>query len=507
MKKLQASKHRDCSAPGTANALGLQQVPRCLTDFLPRSSLLRSPPLRAILLVCCAISPTSASFGSSYQLTPDPSPGRTQRVQVVLEVRGELRRNDDGRKLISVPLEVDAKLQYQERLLSTSAEPWRRRSLRFYEHAFASIKAGKGLVNQQLIPGRETIVAAAERGKSLLYCPLEPLSREELDLIDVQANSLLVEQLLPPHAVELGDSWPIDPMQIALLLGLDVATQSTVEGRLISVEDDVAVFELAGRVDGAAGGVASEIELKAKANFDLEKSCLTWFAMSLRERRDIAHAEPGFEVTARLRMAVLPCPIPPELDDASLARLPENDQPAADLLSYCPEKGGYQVIHDRRWRSMLERHDLTVLRFVDQGDLIAQCNISLLPENEASRPLTLENFQAEIQRSLGTEFGQAIEAAEATREDGRHILRVTVAGSASEIPIQWIYYHISDGKRRRAAIAFTLESKLAERFGDADRTLAESFAFTELPPQPQQEQSQEGQPQEARREDSERPRS
>ena len=49
---------------------------------------------------------------------------------------------------------------------------------------------------------------------------------------------------------------------------------------------------------------------------------------------------------------------------------------------------------------------------------------------------------------------------------------------ASEIPIQWVYYHISDDQGRRAALAFTFESKLVERFAEADRTLVETFQFT-----------------------------
>jgi hypothetical protein len=151
------------------------------------------------------------------------------------------------------------------------------------------------------------------------------------------------------------------------------------------------------------------------------------------------------------------------------------------LLSFQAEKSGFRLIHDRRWRSMLDRRDLCVFRFVDRGDLIAQCNISELPQAEAGKQLSLEAFQADVQRSLGDSFREIVEASRSTTEDGKQVLRVLVAGTASEIPIHWIYYHLSDDEGRRAAIAFTLEAKLVERFAEADRTLIETFQFTDQP--------------------------
>jgi hypothetical protein len=419
----------------------------------------------------------SPSRAETYRLDSRWESGLCRQVQVALEVRGELRLNADGQRLVTLPLEVEGKLQYAERILSLEQEPWQRQAVRSYTHASAKIKAGQGLVNRALDDNQGPIMALVKEDQSLLFCPSQPLRRETLDLIDVQGNSLLVDRLLPAQPVKVGDQWEPEERWLARLFGWDLVTQSDVTARLVSVEERVALLEFAGRMEGSTGGVASELELNGKGNFDLEQRLLTWYAVSLREKRAIGHAEPGFEVTARLRMAMKPAAEPPELADNNLALLPTNAEGSADLLSFVSDHANFQLLHDRRWRSMLDRHDLSVFRLVDRGELIAQCNVSELPEFEAGKHLSLDEFQADVQRNLGEQFGQIVEASQAEADSGNRILRVVVSGMMSEISIQWIYYHISDDQGRRAAMAFTFESELIERFAEADRTLVESFQF------------------------------
>ncbi len=415
--------------------------------------------------------------GEKYHLDSRWEVGSCRQVQVALEVRGELRLNADGQRLVSLPLEVEGRLQYAERIMNVEQQPWQRQAVRSYSHAMAKIKAGQGVVNRRLDENQGPIMALVKEDESLLFCPNRPLRRETLDLIDVQGNSLLVDRLLPTEPIKVGDQWYPEERWLARLFGWDLVTHSDVTARLVSVEKRVALLEFGGRMEGSTGGVASELELTGKGNFDLDQRLLTWYAVSLREKRAIGHAEPGFEVTARLRMALKAAAVPPELADSELAQLPTNTGRSADLLSFVSDHADFQLLHDRRWRSMLDRHDLSVFRLVDRGDLIAQGNVSELPEFEAGRHLSLSEFQADVQQNLGEQFGQIVEASQSESPGGNRILRVVVSGMASELSIQWIYYHISDDQGRRAAMAFTFESDLIERFGDADRTLVESFEF------------------------------
>jgi hypothetical protein len=85
--------------------------------------------------------------------------------------------------------------------------------------------------------------------------------------------------------------------------------------------------------------------------------------------------------------------------------------------------------------------------------------------------LSIETLQADIQRSLAKSFGQFIEAKQFKTERELRALRVVAAGLASDLPIQWIYYHLTDAQGHQAAVVFTLDAKLVERFGGEDQTL------------------------------------
>jgi hypothetical protein len=423
------------------------------------------------------ILPTTVLFGDTYELGTPPAADSCRRVQVALEVRGELRLNPDGKRVVTLPLEVEGRLLYDERILMASDEPWQRQAVRSYAEALAKIKAGKGVVNRSLDEDQGLIMAVVKEDESLLFCPREPLRRETLDLIDVQGNSLLVDRLLPAEPVGIGDTWKPEEPWLARLFGWDLVTQSDVTAQLASVTERVALIEFRGRMEGSTGGVSAEIELNGRGNYHLDQKLMTWYAVSLREKRAIGHAEPGFEVTARLRMAMQPGTAPPELADSQLATLPQTSGASADLLAFQSDHADFRLLHDRRWRSMLDRHDLSVFRLVDRGDLVAQCNVSELPDFEPGRHLSLDEFRADVQQKLGEHFGQIVEASQTESSHGNRILRISVSGMASEISIQWIYYHISNDQGRRAAMAFTFESELVERFAEADRTLVESFQF------------------------------
>ena len=89
----------------------------------------------------------------------------------------------------------------------------------------------------------------------------------------------------------------------------------------------------------------------------------------------------------------------------------------------------------------------------------------------------MEGFQEDVKRVLGNNFEEVVEASEETGDNGLRVLRVVVAGKAGDLPIQWTYYHLSDDKGHRAALVFTLESSLLDRFATIDRELIGNFRF------------------------------
>jgi hypothetical protein len=455
--------------------------------FRHSTQFLTFPPARCLAVACAAAAAwlflpatdSSLLVAAQAELRGAIKPGDVRQVRAVVEVEGDLKLNPDGQKVQHVPLKAQADLQYIERVLAAPAEAASWRAVRSYSKAEATIKLRDSDLPQELRDTRRLIAIDAADGRAILFSPLGPLTREELELIETPASGIVLEWLLPGRVVKTKESWTLDDDLVVRLLGLEAVSQQDVKCSLESLDDGLAVVALEGTVAGAVGGVSSDIELKGKLNFNLEQQMVTWLTLAYREKRAVGHAQPGFEVVTKLRMIAGPASPPAELSDSSLAGLPLSGGGGQTLLDLTSESGGFQLAHDRRWRVMLERHDATVLRFVDRGDLIGQCNLSPRPPLAEGHQLTRTGFENDVKQALGKNFGQITETAEEVSGDGIRTLRVVVTGTAGELPIQWTYYHLSDNHGRRAALVFTAESSLVERYPQIDRELVAGFRFVQ----------------------------
>jgi hypothetical protein len=433
------------------------------------------------VVVANALIAPLASAAETYDLTSAIQPGQSQTVRIAVEVKGDLRLNTDGKEVTAVPMLVQADLQYSERFLAIKSDGTLK-AARHYGVAEAKIQIKNSQMKQSLRAERRLFVIQHKGEDAALFSPLGPLTREELELVDAPGSSTVLTAILPGKKAAIGDEWKLSNQTIARLLGLEAVSEQDVVAKLTKVEESLAIFSLDGKITGAVGGVSSEIDLHAKANFDLEKRAVTWLAMQYQEQRAIGHAQPGYDATIRVRTVIEPnTPLTPELANDTLSKHPLEAKPEQTLIDFQAEKAGVNLAHDRRWRVMVDRLDIAILRFIDRGDLIAQCNVNRLPPLPKDKPLTLVAFQKSVETTLAKNGGQILEAAQETTKDDGKMLRVTVAGTASEIPIQWFYYHLTDAQNRRASVVITLESKLLERYPALDRELISGLLLLETP--------------------------
>lgn len=445
------------------------------------------------------------SAAETYDLTSAIKPGHSITVRSAVEVKGNLKLNPDGKEVTTVPMLVKADLQYTERFLAIKADGTLK-AARNYGVAEANIRIKASESKQSLRNERRLFVIQHKGDESTLFSPVGPLTREELELVDVPGSSTVLASILPGKKTAIGDEWKLTNQTVARLLGLEAVSEQVIIAKLTKVEDSLAIFSLEGKVTGAVGGVSSEIDLQAKANFDLKKQAVTWLALEYQEKRAIGHDQPGYDATIRIRTIAEPTSGIPELSNDALGKLPLEAKPEQTLVEFKAEKAGIDLAHDRRWRVMVDRMDSAILRFIDRGDLIAQCNINRLPPLAKDQPLTLSAFQKSVETTLSKNSGQVLEAGQETTKEGGKVLRVCVAGSASEIPIQWFYYHLTDAQNRRASVVVTLESKLLERYPALDRELLSGLALLDTPSTTQAE-GQEPAPAETPKAASKRPAS
>ncbi len=241
-----------------------------------------------------------AADGEKHSLVSERQAGTLTRVDVALQVGGDLKLVTEG-KPKNLPMSVVANVKYDEHLLTVDAKNQPRRAIRYYDDARAVIKVEQGGEKPAISEPRRLVVAEKpEKAAAVLFCPTGGLSREELDLIDVPANSLVIDRLLPGKSVALGESWKQTDQTLADLLGLEAVSWSDVQSLLSHVADGLAEITTSGSVSGAIGGVSTEIEIKAKYRFDLTAKHITDLAMLIKEKRAVGHIGPGLDTTAKL---------------------------------------------------------------------------------------------------------------------------------------------------------------------------------------------------------------
>lgn len=406
-------------------------------------------------------------------LTPRHHRGTT--VKVVMEVQGTLDVNSasNGKKLDNentLPMKGVAELSYGEQVGQGEIAS---KSLRRYTEAVARIEVSKRTSERRLRDGLNIIQCELDTSKPLLYSPHGALDRNELELLTVPFNSLFVDQLLPQKRITLGDQWSHQNDVLTKLLDVDAITAGDVTSRVTAIEKDLVRIELKGSIVGSVDGVVTDLDVEAKYNFDRKLRRITWLAAKIKEHRSIGLTAPGFDVLARVRMAIAPSNSP------NLANLVGASQDKADaiLLEHRARDNRFSFLHDRRWHIINEAPNRSVLRMIDDGETIAQCNIRMM-KVDPKKQTTLEHFKKEILRGLKHTQPQIADATALTNAAGLAILRVQVLGTVSQSPVQWIYYHAANKEGSGLTYSFTMSADSAAKFQATDHAITSSLRIS-----------------------------
>lgn len=431
------------------------------------------------LLVGAVTVTSPVTADDAVALKGKSEPGRLTRVTAKLEVDGRLSVEQDG-KPETLKLNVAGQLRYDERVLDETTA--RRRSVRHYDQADAVIRIDRSSVKPTLRDDCRLIAVEEKESAMTLHSPRVPLTREELDLIDYPGSSLLLPTLLPMESVRVGTEWSHENSIWVGLLRLDAIGSNDVKSRLAELKQGTqAVVTLRGHVDGAVDGVTTEIELTGRYTFDIKHQTFVDFVLEIHEKRAASPIGPGLDVTAKLQLVVAPLASCEELTEAVLQKLPLTLRAAGDRLSYLPAESRFRLLHSRSWHVMDERPEMAILRMVDRGELVAQCNIAVPTVPKSDEPPTLQKFQADVEQALGKNFGQFVQVSTRTNDLGNLVHRVVATGQVAELPIEWHYYLVANRAGKHVILAFTMEQSLVERLADSDQEMADSLELISVP--------------------------
>ena len=422
--------------------------------------------------IAIVLAGSSLSRAETVDLTPSDS-RHNQRVKVVFKVTGNLMslQKSEGKPDLH-PLKAVGNYVYEERVLDADTG----RSLRYFEEAASDFEVDQRHRRYELREEVRWILVDPEELENMHVSPTGSLKREELDLVELPCGSNLVDLLLPKAEKSPGDSWTHDDKLLAQMFNLDAVTANDVKSQFAKIKDGVAYMTLSGNLVGTVEGVITKVEINGKYNFDIQSSTIYWVAVAIDEDREIGASTPGLHVQAAVRMVREAMTRPGHVHQETIDQFDlENVQHEA-MLEHRSEAAGFSLVHNRRWHVFFEKPNMTVLRCVDDGRMIAQCNIrSLHPVG--GKPLSMDKFQQDISMALGDSVRQIVDSQESQNDAGHKVLRVVAAGNVSDSPILWIYYHITHRDGRRISCAFTLGGEDAEQFGGGDMTLIGSLQF------------------------------
>ena len=130
-----------------------------------------------------------------------------------------------------------------------------------------------------------------------------------------------------------------------------------------------------------------------------------------------------------------------------------------------------------------------MLRLIEQGSLVAQCNLTPIRPAAAGEHVSPQQFQDDIRTSLGPQFKSLEKAEPIATGDGRFLFRVTVIGEANKAPITWIYYLCAAPSGLQTSCVFAIDSTLRKRLGERDLEMMKSLKFVDTPTQADKRQA------------------
>lgn len=405
-----------------------------------------------------------------------PPPAATRTI-LELSARGVLKpAAPEGQpEPKPVPLKVESRFDFTERPLKGGPSG---RVIRRVNQAAVAINGTDRPMAHVVRPEVATLVAERRDGSVFTYSPGGPLLRSELDLVQGPADPLFLPSLLPDRPVSAGETWEIGTDAARALSDYEALAANTLRGKLESLDAAKAMIKIAGEVRGAARGGEGTITIDGTLEFDRAARLIGRLDLNRKEVRKPGQVEAGLDFEGTLVVERSRCDVPPELADAVLAALPL-DEPAEGLalLQFAPPDGRYALLHDRDWHLFWDDARLAVLKRLDRGELLAQCNLAVGPNAGPGRHQDPAQFRDDIRRALGERFDEFAGAGEIGRDDDLYAYKVAVRGHGGDHPVVWYYYLLASPQGDQLLVTFTLNGADAERFGDEDARLVGSLQW------------------------------
>lgn len=433
--------------------------------------------LRQLAVPCWLLIAAVWPLHAAEKINESPDDTRTFSIRARLKVEGTIQTAGIDGKSSSLKTAVDGKLTYLERRLPPGGrEAEALRAMRAYQLAEAEITVGDRKTINRLDKNAQQIVAEGRREGVRVYSLAGPMTYENVELLRTPGDSLALLGLLPLQEIDSTSTWTPAAWVLPCLAGVEAVSEQSLTCNVEKLDSQFAIITFEGKLAGAVHGAVTKISVSGKVAFDRANKHIRQAVVEQEEERAIGAVSPGMKVKATIQVDRAPVSGSNAFSDTALSRVPINTEPQ-QLALWFDAPWGLRFAYDRHWHVFHQKENVAVLRLMDAGSLVAQCNVSQMPMLAAGAVTSMNQFQDDIRTSLGAAVKGFSEAAQTKTSSGITLYRVVATGEAQKVPMHWLYYLCISPDGRQTAFVFAVESRLVEQLAQRDREMVESVLF------------------------------
>lgn len=313
--------------------------------------------------------------------------------------------------------------------------------------------------------------------------PAVRMARKHVDLLQLPCDPLAAAGLVPSRPLASSDEkWNADPWVLPMLIGLDGVVSQSVSCEISQISDTVAVVQFRGEAEGASLGAAVTASLSGQFTINRVDGLISELQALLKQKSSPGVVSPGLDVSVTVSWtqkvaedeALLQAELPP----------PTEPEPAGLLLTLATP-WRLALLHNRNWHLFHETADLVMLRLLEHGALIGQCNIGPAPTVAAGESTSEDVYRQEVAAAIASRGGSVAESEVFRTESGwrvHHVRALTetnppAASGAVKDTVYWDYYLCTWKTGEQFALAFTHTRADDARFGSADRDILNTLVI------------------------------
>jgi len=383
----------------------------------------------------------------------------------------------------SLKLKVETRLEFGERVLAIeSGRGQARRVIRKVSQAASAINGEIRPTAAVLRPEVALLVAETREEGVIVFSPGGPLTRSELELVQGAADPLTLGALLSDEPVKVGSTWTVRDEAARSLSAYDTLIQNALTAKVESLDARTAKIHLEGNVRGMVLGAEGKMLFDGTLTVDRAAGRIERLDLQRSEARKPGAVEAGLEVKSTLTVTRKEADAAARIPDEVVSSVATEPDPQREELLLVAPDGRYSLRHDRDWHTYWEDPRLTVLKRLERGIVVAQCNLMKGPNAGKGRHQDLKQFRDDLRSALGPRFASFLGEGEVDGDPaGGFRYKVGVQGREGEVGVVWYYYLVASPEGEQLLATFTQAEGRVKSFGDQDLRLIGSLRWRDAP--------------------------